>query len=163
MPNENIGGRKEGWNSGFKMSFSWIIHIIYFTRSNAQVLFLKNSMTGSVQEISEVEYEQQTFSRRKKPIKLSPNLKEKVCLRNIKDHCCGTVKCRPKSIILFLQQGVIKLFSDPRLNSNFWNVVAEHRSPSFLEQHSLEWTTACINLCKNSEFHLLEQHFILFG
>lgn len=30
------------------------------------MLFLKNSMTGSVQEISEVEYEQQTFSRRKK-------------------------------------------------------------------------------------------------
>lgn len=91
------------------------------------MLFLKNSMTGHAQEISEVEYEQQTFSRREKTIKPSPNLKQKACLRNIKDQCCGTVKGRPKSIILFLKQGVIKLFSDPRLNSNFRTVVPEHK------------------------------------
>lgn len=131
--------------------------------SQDQMLFWKNSMTGSAREISEVEYEQQTFSGREKTIKPSPNLKQKVSLRNIKDQCCGTVKCRPESIILFLQQGVIKLLSDPRLKSNFPNVVAEHRSPPFLEQHSSEWGTAWINLCRNSEFQLLEQHFVLFG
>jgi len=101
------------------------------------MLFLKKSMTGGAQEISEVGYEQQTFARKGKTIKPSPNLKQKVCLRNIKDQCCGTVKCRPKSIISLLQQGVVKLFSDPRLNSNLQNGVAEHSSPSFLAHHSL--------------------------
>lgn len=151
--------KKEEWNLDFKMSFSWIIYTIYSARSNA---VFKKSMTASAQEISEVGYEQQIFARKGKTIKPSPNLKQKACIRNIKDQCCGTVKRRPKSIILFLQQGVVKLFSDPRLNSNLQNGVAEHRSPSFLAHHSLGWATACVSLCKNSDFQPPSQHRILF-
>lgn len=119
-------------------------------------------MTGSAQEISEVGDEQEIFARKGKTIKPSPHLKQKVCLRNIKDQCCGTVKCRPKSIISFLQQGVVKLFSDPKLNSDLQNGVAEQRSPSFLAHCSLEWATACVTLCKTSEFQPPSQPFILF-
>lgn len=100
-----------------------------------------------------VGYEQQIFAKKEKT-KAPPNLKQKVFLRNIKDLCWGTVKCRPKSISLFLQQGVVKLFSDLRLNSNLQIGVAEHKSPSFLEHHRLERATVCFSFCKSREFQL---------
>lgn len=138
MPNEKVHGRKGEWNLDFKMSFSWITYTIYSARSNA---VFKKSMTGRFQRLDE-----QIFARKGKTIKPSPNLNQQVCLRNTKDQCCGTVKCRPKSIILFLRQGVVKLFSDPTLNSNLQNGAAEHRSPSFLAHGSLGWATACVSL-----------------